>query len=546
MKIFLCLLLCLSAIVLEAKDFFRSAPDGIYFPLPPSVEEVEIIEEPPVAEVAEEKAPEIKDLSLSGNAEGLQDEALKRELKPFYLNQTLSMPQIEVIKEAIVRYFQNLNKPFVRVEVPPQEVTKGVLRLVVTEGKLGKIIPTGNRWFTDKQLLSYIHLKPNAPIDEERLILDLNEMNRNPFRRTDAIYEPGELPGTTDIELLTKDRFPVRVYVGSENSGLKQTGIMRWFAGLNWGNVFGLDHLLSYQYTTSSDFYKFQAHTFNYTTPSGLSFFGGYSSVHARLPIHHRHTDGWSLQCSTRYNVALNPGKSLLQELYFGGDFKRTNNSLEFVEERPLFGKNTNLTQLIAGYVAGIKGKRLQTNFDLEIACSPDGWLPDQTNADYQTLRPFAKVSYAYAKAALSGLYQLPKSYALFLLLRGQYASANLLPSEEFGIGGYNTVRGYEERDFNGDNAFLARGEIHSPFFHFLRSKKDSLQLLGFLDYGITHDHKLLKKEQYSYYLLGVGPGLRYLIAPYLSVRLDWGIKLHKISFDESWSRLHFGVIASY
>ncbi|QVL55217.1 MAG: hypothetical protein KFB95_07850 [Simkaniaceae bacterium] len=86
-------------------------------------------------------------------------------------------------------------------------------------------------------------------------------MNRNPFRRTDIIYSQEDVAGATNIELYTVDRFPLRVYAGIDNTGNDLTGNNRLFAGLNWGNVFGTDQCFSYQYTTSSDFKRLQAHT---------------------------------------------------------------------------------------------------------------------------------------------------------------------------------------------------------------------------------------------------------------------------------------------
>lgn len=38
---------------------------------------------------------------------------------------------------------------------------------------------------------------------------------------------------------------------------------------------------------------------------------------------------------------------------------------------------------------------------------------------------------------------------------RGQLASTNLLPSEQMGLGGYNSVRGYLERQVNVDNGLI-------------------------------------------------------------------------------------------
>ena len=104
-------------------------------------------------------------------------------------------------------------------------------------------------------------------------------MNVNSFHSTDAVFRPGTAAGTTDVWLNVKDRFPLRVYTGYENTGTQATGEDRVLAGFNWGNVFGLDQQLNYQYTASPDFDHYKAQSGSYIVPlpwagHRLTFFG--------------------------------------------------------------------------------------------------------------------------------------------------------------------------------------------------------------------------------------------------------------------------------
>ena len=72
----------------------------------------------------------------------------------------------------------------------------------------------------------------------------------NPFRDVNFIYTPGKDPGTADLELQVKDRFPIRVFAGYEDTGNDLTGDERFFTGLNATDIFGTDQQLNYQYTT--------------------------------------------------------------------------------------------------------------------------------------------------------------------------------------------------------------------------------------------------------------------------------------------------------
>ncbi len=134
-----------------------------------------------------------------------------------------------------------------------------------------------------------------------------------------------------------------------------------------------------------------------------------------------------------------------------------------------------------------------------------------------------------------------------------QESDANLLPSEQLGLGGYDTVRGYDEREVNGDDGFLISTEVAAPpvsiFQIFGNSKiKDQLQFFGFVDYGGTSLHHVTAADvNPNTNLLGVGPGFRYAINPYLTVRFDYGFQMIDTGFDGRHnSRADFGLVVSY
>ena len=99
-------------------------------------------------------------------------------------------------------------------------------------------------------------------------------------------------------------------------------------------------------------------------------------------------------------------------------------------------------------------------------------------------------------------------------------------------MGGYETVRGYDERAANGDNGFLISTEVATPpvsLFQLFGDQKikDQLQFLGFVDYGGTSLHQVTPADvNPNSDLLGIGPGLRYVINPYVSVRFDYGFQM--------------------
>jgi len=298
---------------------------------------------------------QIDNLKVPGNSQ-----KLKRELSDF-LGKEVTPETIFEIKTTIFDYYVANHHPLVIIEIPSQDVTSGVLVVQVLESHLGKVDVEGARWSSEKRLKEYVKLRPNQEIDENRLLKSVSFMNRNPFRRVDGVYAPGEEDATTDVILSVKDRRSWRVYAGAENTGVEPTGRGRWYTGVNWGNAFGLDHILSYQFTSALNVHRFHAHTAEYLALLSwghvFNVYGGYSKVHPKVHYPFKRNDGWSMQTSARYTIPLKIYRYLEHEISFGGDFKRTNNTFEFSEDFPTFGNNVNLTQLVLGYIVEIVRK---------------------------------------------------------------------------------------------------------------------------------------------------------------------------------------------
>ncbi|QVL57086.1 MAG: ShlB/FhaC/HecB family hemolysin secretion/activation protein [Simkaniaceae bacterium] len=472
-------------------------------------------------------------------------------LKNNFLARPLTKQKLVDLKQEVIQYYRRWGRPVVSVEIPEQKVTNGVLEILVIEGKLGKVTVEGNKYFKDQTLIDYIRLEERGAIDSNILVTDLSWINRNPFRQVDIIYEPGELAGTTNIRLLTQDRRPYRFYAGVDNTGYDETENTRIFVGANWGNAFGLDHILSIQLTSAPKIDRFWAITGQYTIPLPWrdiwTFYGGYSHVHGDMQTDHPGLDnsGYSAQASTRYSWILTPRLGYLHDAIFGFDYKRTDNNLEFGGES-VYRHSVNLTQLVAGYNGAYICQDFSASLTAELFYSPGPWLGEQSDSDYRDVRFQAKSSYFYGRMTFVPIIHLPKDFSFAMTFRGQVSSQNLLPSEQAGLGGYDSVRGYKEREVNVDNAFLASAEIRSTPLTFIGRKafKDMLQFLVFLDYAIGRDVRTENHTPKTHYLLGTGPGVRYEIAPYLTFRGDLGFQLKKL--DSRGFRFHFSLVGSY
>lgn len=502
--------------------------------------------QPPILNV---EGVAIIDLELPGTRENLEE-----RLIPLFMEKSLTAEDIGEIKREITLFYRDHDRSIIAVQIPEQDVTDGVLAFQITEGKLGEVTVEGNKYFSKKLIKNYIKLAPGEVIDDSTLVNDVAFINRNPFRHADLVYSAGKEVGTTDIAVYMKDHFPLRAYAGVDNTGIESTGRLRLFTGFNWGKAFGQDHIMSFQYTSSPDFYKFQGYTLSYTMllpwENTLLLYGGYSGTHVTIEKtkeNHSKTHGRSVQASLRYGIPLKPKFYLLHEIQVGYDFKRTNNTFEFSEQQTVVGSNVNLTQFVLQYNFGYEKGIQKIGFDSQLFFSPYTWIPNQSKNAFHSLNPHASPQYAYLMAAFDYSLKMPKNFMWKFFFEGQVATSSLLPSEQFGLGGYNTVRGYNERQVNSDEGILLTTEFWSPTFSpSFGILNDVLQFLVFLDYGVGHDIDRIPKIPQTQWLLGVGPGLRYAIGSNLSARLDFGFKLHRDNYEGGIGMAHFSVVGSY
>lgn len=477
------------------------------------------------------------------------------QLGEAFLRKTLTRTKLEMLRREIIMYYKDQGHPVVVVSVPPQDVTDGVLQLVVAEARVAQVRVEGNRYFKSERIAGQVRIQTGDTVATSRLLADIGQLNQNPFRNVDVVFEPGADPGTTNVILQTTDRRPFRVYAGYDDTGIDVSGKDRWFAGFNWGDAFFADGMLSYQHTTSSDFESMSAESLTYTAVLPwhhvATLFGSYGRVKAETLDSLVDSEGETFQLGLRYSIPLAPQTGrFVHSLVLGFDFKQTNNDLAFGGQE-VSSTHINVGQFMAGYNATYKTNQSSTALGIEGYYNPGSWVGNDSTADYQELRADAKSRYGYVRGTLTHTQRLPREFTGTAALTGQLATGNLIPTETFGLGGFGTVRGYDERIINADRAFIASAELHTPTLSPLRSlgvKKasDQLQFLAFVDYGIAGNSKLLPNEPGSEQLLSVGPGLRYAVGDWLTLRLDYGFALKKSDASSDDSRIHLSAIISY
>ncbi|MCP3879180.1 MAG: ShlB/FhaC/HecB family hemolysin secretion/activation protein [Sulfitobacter sp.] len=485
----------------------------------------------------------------SGSLSGRAQDAIRTFLAN-KLDQPLTLSRLNYINQDLVLLLREQGYPVVDVVVPAgQDVSGGGVRLLLLLGRLQEVAVTGQRHFSAAAIRRGVKSQADDVISSRRLSRDLDWLNRNPFRTVDAVLQRGARPGQTRVELKVRDQRPYRVYAGYENTGTELTGENRGLAGFTLGNVFGRDHRLGYQGTVSDQSGAFKAHSLHYVVPLSWQHELKVFAVD-QTSDPEQDADGFDLSAnSTQYGVryiiplvtrsGLSSG--LRQNLELGYDAKESDNGL-FFGGAPVSDNLTEVSQWRLGYQFARPDSRGHFKGAIHGIWSPG---QDSRDASFAQQRALADSTYTYILAYLERHTRLGRHWSWRLGLTGQWADSNLLPSEQLGIGGYNTVRGYEEYAQIGDQGVMVNNELH--FRPLPAHSSHGLDLFAFHDYGRASNVDLLPGERDRRDLSSVGLGVNYHYRSFLTLSLAYGRQLKEVEPGEDKDgRFHGSLLVSY
>ncbi|WED63422.1 ShlB/FhaC/HecB family hemolysin secretion/activation protein [Synoicihabitans lomoniglobus] len=484
------------------------------------------------------------------------------ELLQLVLGRPASMESLNRLRDAIRLLLAQSGRAFSSVILPPQDITEGYLQIVVIESVVGEVRVEGSKHFSAQSYLSRLEQKTGEAVDGRALTAGIDRINQNSFRSAATRVEAGARPGTTDIVIQVKERFPWRFFTGYSNTGTQTTTEDRINAGVNWGNAFGRGHLATLQWTSDLKAKHSRALSANYTADlphnHSLTFFGAYSEIES-VPNGGLSQEGVSWQAGLNYDLPLpDYGKHYVQSLQFGADFKVSDNNLEFAVPPfviPISDNLTHIAQIRASYRGTFTDKWGATSWGVKLTAAPGGLSSANDDEAFNGSRAMAQSSYVY------GSVDVFREFNLDALLSGakwtmrgefQMSAGNLLGSEQFSAGGSGSVRGYEQGEVVGDNALFFSQEWHLPPFSVAKSLlklevRDALRLFAFHDYARVWNVDKLEGER-PFSLHSVGVGLRYQLTQHGSLQASHGWQLRDSGSSDTGdnSRLHLSANLSF
>ena len=418
----------------------------------------------------------------------------------------------------------------VRVLLPEQDITQGVVRFQVMEPRVGRVILEGNKFFDEANVRESLpSVKEGTTPNSAVMSRNLQMLAEHPTKQTSLALRPGASEDQVDVAVKVTDEKPLRYFFTLDNTGTGETGYFRSGFGFQHSNLFNKDHVLTAQYITSptnvSDVtilgvgYRLPFYALN----SSLDVIVGYSNVDSGTVGGLFNVSGSGTIGAVRWNYYLPRWGQIEQKVAVGVDYRAFKNDVTFVGTSGSTVPDITIHPLSLTY----SGLRRFADAELSFYGSGAANIPggnDGDQAAFDRSRPGANASYTIFRAGGNYVHAFPGEWQARAALNIQYTNDALVAGEQFGLGGPDSVRGYLVRELAGDRGYQAQLELYTPDVSTKLKMSDDyrMRFLAFYDMGHFRDNDpprnpLLAQD----FISSVGLGMRMSYRKLVTFRLD-------------------------
>ena len=468
---------------------------------------------------------EIVRFAVDGNTL-LPPEEVERAVAP-YVGKQKDFGDIQRALESLEQVYRARGYGVVQVLLPEQDITRGVIRLHVKEPRIGKVIIEGNRYFGAANIRASLPaLQPGVTPNSLQVARNLQLLSEHPAKQTTVLLKPGATENEVDAAVKVSDEPPLKFVATFDNTGTNEVGRFRASIGMRQSNLFNRDHILNLQYVTSpgnphnASIYGAGYRMPFYAQSSLLDLVAGYSDVSAGTLPGLFDVSGSGTLLGARYNLYLPKSGEYEQKLGLGLDYR---------------AYRSRVLQPGAAVIPGVtvhpvsvaySGLWRMTNAEFGFHASyTQNLFPGGTagaDGDFKASRADATANYRVWRAGVNYTRAIAKEWQLRAVLTGQYSEDALVPGEQFGFGGPDSVRGFNIREIANDKGYAASFEIHTPELGARPGWRNmKTRLLAFYDTGTTGRNSLRPGELSGQSGGSAGVGARVTAGKRFSLRLD-------------------------
>lgn len=521
-------------------------------PLPEPVQPIEPLQPPTVPEPdPTNNLPPIpgtivvKEFRVTGSTI-FTDQQFAEWLAP-YTNRPLTFAELLEARSQVTQRYLDQGYSTSGAYLPPQEIDpdQGVVEIRVLEGRLEAIEIQGLRRLRESYVRRRIERATQPPLQVDRLLAALQLLQVNPLIDTvSAELSAGIEPGTNLLRVTLTEADTFHGDLSVDNGRSPSVGTVRRRATITQANLLGLGDGLSLSYTNTDGSDSIEA---NYTVPIDSRN----STIGARFQ--------WT-------------GSQIIEDPFNPLDIQASSYQYDLTYRRPLVQSATYEAAmgLTLSYLDS-QTSLLGVDFPLSPGADEDGktrvtalrWFQEWTSrSDREVLALRSQLSLGLDALGSTINRESPDSQFLawrgqaqwvrllapdtLLLVRGdaQWADRPLLSVEQFGFGGFESVRGYRQDLLLTDSGLLGSAELRLPLFR-VPKINGVMQVIPFIDVG-TGWNRGDRPDPDPSTLVGLGLGLRWQQGDRFTARLDYAIPLVEVNETDgdTWQEngLYFSV----
>jgi hemolysin activation/secretion protein len=478
-----------------------------------------------------------------------------------YTGKARDFGDVQRALEALQEAYRERGYSAVQVYLPEQELARGEVLLKVVEGRISKLEIAGNKFFDNANIERSLPALAEGSVPNGNLVAkNLRLANENPGKQTNVTLRAGAKEGEVEARVDVVDENPSKWFLTLDNTGTPQTGYDRFGIGYQHSNIANLDHAMTAMFITSVEkpsevgIYSVGYHMPLYGYGSSVDLVAGYSDVNAgttSTPSGPLAFSGRGWITGARYNWHLDHHAGYDHKLIFGLDYRYYDNACSI----GAFGSagcgaaaaTYSILPLSATYAGTWTLPSARAGFYGTVAANLGGFSRGDSS-DLQLARANADVHYWVTRGGFDGATALAGDWQLRGRVDAQYTDEVLVPAEQFGIGGQNSVRGFLEREVASDKGHSASLEVYTPeLAPMIGLKEWNARLLAFYDLGRIYRVNPLPGEQTREGIAAAGLGLRLALQKKFTLRFDVANILQQGGTrQEGHWRFTFGSILSF
>lgn len=488
-----------------------------------SVKEMSLVEAP---EGAENIKLNFGGVNLSG-----QSVYSEQELYSLYddmLGQEVSLADVYALANRMTLKYRNDGYVLTQVVIPPQTIEDGIIDFQVVEGFIDNVIIqeadlTANELKLIQDYATHIATGGAVNIaDLERNLLLINDL---PGLSARTVISPSQTTlGAADI-LIIPQRDPYEAVVGVNNHGSRFLGPWQLTGVGIFNSALGLNERIITQAVVAPDAgIELAFGSLTYEQPIGpygttFSVNGSITDTDPGFTLDQFDVKGKSRSISLTAKHPIVRSRDL--NLYARGlfDFRNVDsqNNIELTRKDRIRALRAGMQADFLDHIFGVA----VNSIDLEVSRGLNVLGASEEN-DANMTRAAGDPQFTKANIRVQRLQRLTSSFNLVLEGRGQLSNNPLLSSEEFGLGGINTVRGYDPSEVVGDDGIAGKVELQ------WNSQSRETQIFGFLDSGTVWNQDATNSGDKRTSLTSIGVGVRVDLPMDANAEFVMAVPLHR------------------